>query len=716
MPYIEYSFKSFIFFMFFTCFVQPALSFVNPHIQNSIPDDGKTMDCTTIFGEKLGCSRPSVSSTRLDTSVKKLGVEASTPNQTISFFQQLDDLISHTAASSRGGEEVNFQEIADSIMSVEEIVVEANSQGATSKDMNSISGHINNILYNISDIMKISFIVNERVETDDVVTLLNPLKGLAGAAIIAAVEGEADTTQTVYYLGDIVTDSLQGAEDAGIVSNTGRIIGSAGGIVNNTIERLPTDAEFQTIVKSTLDDLQVALNQIIGQTTENIKDKAVNNSYVSKAGGSLTDRADDSFDRDDFKSLMIKVSDLTTSMIKRKAVLNNELSGTMQNLSLETIKNILPAFIPKNMSGLRNSKSDIEKLLTDYPQLLNEVINIASVNLTSGMLITKENISELIKDKTSLTAEEKTILINGLPALPVFDQDIIQSGDMPLSLVDLLSKALENPQYQLSGSTVEVISSKGLSLMVLLRNESKGIEIPLYIQDARVVSTIIPSGLHVLPEGTVILVSNGIAGIITPAPLDAVDTLLSADALLKIENLFGSDKKEISDLNVSNSGNFNITFKDGTKFSGAFGYGTSKEGDGEFDAGTSSFELQMTDPASEAYSVLVTYSNGTTQTLSPSIAAIEQLVKVLDTLAAGSYTLDKTTGIFTVMGMRFKPSYLIEPIATSEQTWFKANRDSNSIAWETKDYNGDGAVDLKMWTSGIVGIAEGKQIIYTVLK
>ncbi|MBF0573587.1 MAG: hypothetical protein HQK69_07495, partial [Desulfamplus sp.] len=119
--------------------------------------------------------------------------------------------------------------------------------------------------------------------------------------------------------------------------------------------------------------------------------------------------------------------------------------------------------------------------------------------------------------------------------------------------------------------------------------------------------------------------------------------------------------------------------------------------------------------ASEAYSVLVTYSDGTTQTLSPSIAAIEQLVTVLDTLAAGSYTLDKATGIFTVLGMRFKPSYLIEPIATSEKSWFDANKDSYGIAWETKDYNGDGAVDLKMWTSGSE-VAEGKQIIYTVLE
>ncbi|MBF0574121.1 MAG: hypothetical protein HQK69_10265, partial [Desulfamplus sp.] len=539
-------------------------------------------------------------------------------------------------------------------------------------------------------------------------SLLDPLKGLAGAAIISAVKGEADTSQTVYYLGDIVTDGLQGAEDAGTVSNTGRIIGSAGKIVNHTVELLPTGTKFETIIQSTLDDLQVALNQIIGQTTQNIKDKPVNSTSVTKVGGNSN--------KEDFQSLMVKVSDLTTSMIKKKVVLNNELSMTMQDLSFETMKNILPALIPKNRNSIRSSQNDIKDFLTNYPQLLNEIINITSVNLTSGMLITKDDISEIIKNNTSLTESEKARLIKGLPELPVFDQDIIQSDDRTFSLVDLLSKELENPKYNLPGTTVEIISSKGLSLMVMLKNPSVGLQMPLYIQDARVVSDIIPSGLHRLPEDIILLVRNGIAGIITPAPLDAVDTILSADALLKIENLFGSDKKEIVDVKVSNSGNLDIKFKDGSEFSGAFGYGTAKNDNGNFDSGTSSFELQMTDPASEAYSVLVTYSDGTTQTLSPSIAAIEQLVMVLDTLASGSYTLDKTTGIFTVLGMRFKPSYLIEPISTSEQSWFKANRDSNGIAWESSDYNGDGAMDLKMWTSEALGIAEGKQIIYTVLE
>ncbi|MBF0113066.1 MAG: hypothetical protein HQK74_10080, partial [Desulfamplus sp.] len=398
---------------------------------------------------------------------------------------------------------------------------------------------------------------------------------------------------------------------------------------------------------------------------------------------------------------------LTTSMVRAKSILNPNLSGTMQGLSRETLKNILPAFISANRFAAITGDSDIQTLLNEYPQLLNEVIQIASVNLTSGMLITKDDISEIIKNNQSLTQSEKTRLINGLPELPAFDQDIIKSGSTALSLVELLSKELET---SLPDTTLEVGSTNGLYLMVMLKNSSMGLEMPLYIQDARVVSSLIPQGLHLLPEGPVILVRNGIAGIITPAPLDAADVLLSADGLLKIEKLFGSNGKEISDAKISNSGNLNLKFSDGTKFSGAFAYGVATKGDGGFDAGTSTFELHGTDPASAAYSVLEVYSDGRTQEIYPSISALEQLVQVLDKLAAGSYSLDNS-GILTVLGIKFKPSYFIESISTSEKGWFLANRDTTyGIAWELSDYNSDGIDDLKMWTD------DGKQVIYTVIQ
>lgn len=630
-------------------------------------------------------------------------------DQALKPLNLLEDIIDLGAATAKTGGEINIEKVAGSLEYVESTINEIISNNAASEQIKKGSDNINNILGNIPDVM------NAVKVTKDVITILSPIKGVIGAGIISAIKCNNNPSKPINTIGDIVNKGLQEAQDATLISNTGEIIKGAAYIVNNAVNVLQQNITDNNIFQNTLDVLQGQLSEIIGQTSSNIKDKPVKNRSLSNSFAATTKSSDIS-SLDDFSYLMDNVSLLTTSMIKAKAVIKSSLTGTMQSLSRETIKNILPAFIYR-ISTTRDTNierdSDIQKFLTNYPQLLNEVIKIGSVNLTEGMVITKTDIEQIIADNQSLTAKEKERLINGLPQMPRFDQDIIQSGIDTLSLVDLLQKAVDtlfqqDPLFQ--GTKVELVSTKSIQIMVMLKNPAIGLNMPLYVQDARLVSSLIPQGLHILPEGTIVLVRNGIAGIITPAPLDAVDTLLSADSLLNLDTIFSSAKKEVSDAKVDNNGTLNLKFKDGSKFSGSFGYGTVKEGDGNFDAGTSSFELHGRDPASEAYSVLVVYNDGSTQQLSPSVSALEQLVIVLDTLAAGSYSLDRTTGIFTVLGMPFKPSYLIEPITTNEQSWFRANKDQYGIAWETNDYNGDGAVDLKMWT------ADGKQVIYTVIQ
>ncbi|MBF0469161.1 MAG: hypothetical protein HQK61_09810, partial [Desulfamplus sp.] len=630
--------------------------------------------------------------------------------QALKTLALLDDAIDLGAGVSKADGKVSIQKVAGSIKFVEDLMVEAIAKGATTEQIKESSGRIDKMLDNMPDMIRTD------LKTVDVVELLEPLKNLTGAGIKSAVKGGNTPAKTVDSLGSVVSNGLRDAIDAGktgIVSNTGRIIESASKIVNNSVYVLRANTDVQTVIEETLAQLQKELSTMLEQTTENIRNKSViSNIYTTNERSAV--KADTSPSMKEFAELMKNVSGLTTNMIKSKSVLSTDLSGEMQTLSNETMKNILPGFISNTTkSTLRSdSNSDIQNLLDKYPQFLNEVIQIASVDLTSGMLITSEYISRVLENNSSLTSQEKERLINGLPELPAFDQDIVKSGTTALSLEELLTKELQVLLKEMPGISVEVKSVGGIPLMVAIKGLSPGLQLPLYIQDARVVSSGIPTGFYLLPEGTIIFVSNGIAGTITPAPLDAVNTLLSADELLKaknIDNLFSSGISNISDANIDNSGNFNLAFNDGSRFSGAFDYVAAKEGDGNFDAGTSSFELHGTDPATEAYSVLVVYEDGSTQQLSPSVSAIEQLVMALDTLAAGSYAIDKATGILTVLGMRFKPSYLIEPIVnTSDKDWFKVNKDIYGLVWETMDYNDDGVIDLKMWTS------DGRQVIYTV--
>jgi len=671
-------------------------------IQESMPDDpseepsDELVNAINITIENVG-NIITVSSTLF-----KEGQISS--EQALTTLALLDDIIALGASVAKRDGNISTEKVAASIDAVEEIIAEALSQDATAEQMNNSSGNINNMLDNMADIM------NAVLMTDDVVELLDPIEGLTGGGIIAALASGGDSTQavdTVDNIGDIVAKGLQDAQDAGIISNTGRIINSAGGIINHAINTLLANTDGQEIIQGTLDQCQIELGAMIDQTALNIKEKPVP-SRSAASSGKYAATGEGNASLEEFTALMESVSGLTTALIKSRSVLKSHLSGKMQSLSDETIKNILPHFISTTSGAALKSDSDIQSLLEDYPQFLNEVIEIASVNLTEGMSITSEDIEAILESNQSFDASEIERLIRGLPLLPAFDQDIVQpEGSTALSLVDLLRDELQN---LLQDTTVEVSSLNGIYLKIVVKI-SPELELPLYIQDARVVSDLIPQKLYLLPEGTIILVRKGIAGIITPAPLDAVDTLLSADSLLEIDSLFGSDEKEIESVKLSNSGNLNLTFNDGGKFSGAFSYVAAKEGDGDFDAGTSSFEPHGTDPATEAYSVLVVYSDGSTQELTPSISALEQLVEVLDQLVAGSYTIDRTTGILTLFDtICFKPSYLIEALTSDNAVWFNSNKDSYGIAWETDDYNGDGTVDLKMWTD------DGKQVIYTVVQ
>lgn len=128
-------------------------------------------------------------------------------------------------------------------------------------------------------------------------------------------------------------------------------------------------------------------------------------------------------------------------------------------------------------------------------------------------------------------------------------------------------------------------------------------------------------------------------------------------------------------------------------------------------AGTSIYIPSGVDPATEAYSILVVYNDGSTQQLTPPpVSALEQCLEVLGKLWSNGFTFDKSTEIFRVntASAGYRPSWNLIPLTSTDMTWFNANKDSNGIAWKAADYNGDGKMDLECWT------ADGRQIIYTV--
>lgn len=126
-------------------------------------------------------------------------------------------------------------------------------------------------------------------------------------------------------------------------------------------------------------------------------------------------------------------------------------------------------------------------------------------------------------------------------------------------------------------------------------------------------------------------------------------------------------------------------------------------------AGTSSFEPHGTDPAMEAYSVLVEYNDGYMQNLLPSISALEQVALCLDTYFAGRYTLNRVSGVFTIDGnYSFKPSYLLTALTPAEAPYYNQAKNAQGWVFCVGNYVGNYKEDV------LIANAHGWQILQTM--
>jgi hypothetical protein len=152
----------------------------------------------------------------------------------------------------------------------------------------------------------------------------------------------------------------------------------------------------------------------------------------------------------------------------------------------------------------------------------------------------------------------------------------------------------------------------------------------------------------------------------------------------------------------------------GNMFVGAFGWNVLSEGGTR--RGTASFEVSNADPSSEAFSVLVRYSDGTTQSLPPSLAALDALTNYLDSIIPGMYTIESETGLLDLSAAgagTWRPDYQFIPVdnfSDSEIEWYNTNKDSSGVAFNITDLNGDSLLDIVFYT----GNPAGKQNIYFV--
>lgn len=215
------------------------------------------------------------------------------------------------------------------------------------------------------------------------------------------------------------------------------------------------------------------------------------------------------------------------------------------------------------------------------------------------------------------------------------------------------------------------------------------INIPARVVSVNVVASGFPDGVGMRSDGSVVVTRNRMASIVVPASADPVN--------------FFADLRA-SDFIASTASDGNVTIRDGSLFfSGSFDFlGVTAGGDAQ--PVTTVMLPQGKDESDLNYRFGIVYRNGSGQVIQPFIAEDNFLPSTRSLGIAVS--IDRNSGVVTADGLRFRPSYFIEPMDQETSDYWMENRDSFNLAYRARDVNNDGIVDIEVIS------ALGTQVAY----
>jgi len=206
---------------------------------------------------------------------------------------------------------------------------------------------------------------------------------------------------------------------------------------------------------------------------------------------------------------------------------------------------------------------------------------------------------------------------------------------------------------------------------------------------SRLVPASVPGGISYLPDGTAVLVGNGVATELAPTAFDSAGFRNAVTAA-------GYQ------LTYRDNGTVSIALANNERFSGAFAFdnlGTASA------CGSIGIASPTGNPASAGYSFTVVCANGPQQRVTPIADSEAFYTSISD--AGLNVSTDRNTGIVTILTIgKLKPSFFVTPLTSADTTYFNANKNSRGVAFRSKDANGDGRLDYDVIT------ATGVQLFY----
>jgi uncharacterized repeat protein (TIGR01451 family) len=422
------------------------------------------------------------------------------------------------------------------------------------------------------------------------------------------------------------------------------------------------------------------------------------------------------------RELVDRVGDVADVFLERDIPLSADLAGALADVA-DTALELVWDSLAENAGVDPGPGPNAATLAGSPTHLLDGALDVAGVDVTDGMAV--EVVSETVAEEAgelwrrlgledTIGREEfvagvaagqpgvgdpgKGILFRGVAGAPARLQSAAQSQEeAALRPVEVMQNALSAAGLVLPLQVV----SRDLGLVGFPISDDPGgseVEGSVYFQETHLVPGVMPEGVYLMPRGSLLTVANGVGLRVAPAPHEPVSL---------VATLLGSWARGVlgGPVALSTGGRLSIDTPGGALVA-ALSYLVTAEN--TLAAGVTSFDLQGTDPAGEAYQVLIHYNDGTRQGLHPVISELGALGLHLDRLAPGGWRIDSLSGILEVQGLgRWKADYAVEELTGAQQVWYEAHRDPVSqLAFRGEDANADGRMDL--WVYG----AAGRQVLY----
>ena len=390
----------------------------------------------------------------------------------------------------------------------------------------------------------------------------------------------------------------------------------------------------------------------------------------------VSDLVADDADPDSTEAIMDSTSYVVNAVLGVDATLEGDFKAATQSLAesvlQKSLDDIAVALGRDRAAFTFTDTESTRALLAENPTLLDKVLEVTAISLTGTTQLDAAVTRSAITDAgiSAEGAEALTADLNQFVIPPAF---MLEIDGQVVSVLDLLNNAM------LGFGAATVDSATGT---VVFAADIGAIE--AFVTDVAIVPDSVPEGVFMIPDGSVLSIADGVAITLAPSPVAPIEFAAAIDVI---------GGGEFTTAILANGVLVLSHTPTGIAFNATFAFDVSS---GEPVAVTSFTAPEGNDPADPEHLFGVTFEEGSTQSIVPMIAAPQ----FYDSMAAMGFEMetDRSTGVITINGSRFRADYFSWPATSSEIQFLDSNADASGVAYIPTDANGDGIMDSKVIT------------------